>query len=114
MTPGEFTVEFENGPLGLDLQEVRFSAGYSRLMVKGIKPQSQAEELQKRGVLRPQVFVKRVNGILVEGVEGESAIRLMQREKRQLDSEGKPLKLLLSPPAVEEKYEIQEKMAQGA
>jgi hypothetical protein len=104
----EFEIEFGEGPIGLDLIEVRFPAGVpaskqsSRVIIDAIKPGSQAEKLGKQFRLRPQLLLVAVNGQNIEGLPAKEVIKLVITKKKEFDEyEGvAPLRLMFRDPLI--------------
>ena len=101
----EFAIEFGDGPIGLDLTEVRFPFGVpaakqsSRVIVDAVKPGSQADILGKKYRLRPQVLLVSVNGKNVEGLRAKDVIKLVIDSKKEADEyEGGTLRLVFRDP----------------
>jgi len=103
----EFAIDFGDGPIGLDLTEVRFPAGVpaakqsSRVIISSIRPGSQAERLGKPFRLRPQLLLVSVNGKNVEGMRAKDVIALVVAEKKESDEyEDAPLRLVFRDPLI--------------
>ena len=104
----EFELEFGEGPIGLDLIEVRFPAGVpaakqsSRVIIDAVKPGSQAEKAGQKFRLRPQLLLVAVNGQNVEGLPAKEVIKLVVSKKKEFDEyEGvPPLRLVFRDPLI--------------
>ena len=104
----EFELEFGEGPIGLDLIEVRFPAGVpaakqsSRVIIDAVKPGSQAEKAGKKFRLRPQLLLVAINGQNVEGLPAKEVIKLVVSKKKEFDEyEGvPPLRLVFRDPLI--------------
>jgi len=102
----EFAIDFGEGPIGLDLVEVRFPAGVppekqaSRVIIDAVKPGSQAETLGKQFRLRPQLLLVSVNGRNVEGLRAKDVIKLVIATKKQADEDGETMRLVFRDPLI--------------
>eukprot|EP00960_Hanusia_phi_P059115 764079-Hanusia_phi.AAC.2 len=102
----EFAIDFRQGPLGMDLIEVRFPQGVprdkqsSRIIVDAVKPGGEAEKLGKAKRLRPQVLVVSINGKNIEGMRANDALNLLREEKKKSDENKQPLQIVFRDPLI--------------
>ncbi|EKX32996.1 hypothetical protein GUITHDRAFT_120829 [Guillardia theta CCMP2712] len=102
----EFSIDFGQGPLGMDLIEVRFPQGVprekqsSRIIVDAVKAGGQAETLGKAKRLRPQVLVVSINGKNIEGMRASDALKLLREEKKKSDENNQALQIVFRDPLI--------------
>jgi len=104
MPDDQYAITFGDGPLGLDVAEIRFPLNApperqsTRIIVRGLKPGSQAETLGKEKRLRASVLVVSVDGFPIEGLPGKVAIKALQDAKVKADSEGRGCTIVFRDP----------------